>query len=96
MDLTAEVQFPAGTRDISIFHKVQIGSGTHRASYTMDIGGSFSGDKAAVRAAGHLISSNAQVKISGAIPPFFHISSCCNVYSIKRRDFAFYIYNTYR
>jgi hypothetical protein len=79
MGFTAGVQFPAGTRDISLLQKVQTGSGTHRASYTMGIGGSFTGDKAVVREAGHLFSSNAQVKNGGAIPPFFRMSSCCDV-----------------
>jgi hypothetical protein len=33
--------------EFSLFNSVQTGSGAHVASHLMDIGGSFSGDKAA-------------------------------------------------
>jgi hypothetical protein len=38
---------PVGARDLPLLHRVQIGSGTHPASYPVDIGGSFAGSKAA-------------------------------------------------
>jgi hypothetical protein len=35
------VLFPAGAGDISFFHRVQLGSGAHSASYPMNIGSFF-------------------------------------------------------
>jgi hypothetical protein len=43
----AGVQFPAGAKDVSLFHSVQTGSGALPASYSMDIRVYFLGDKAA-------------------------------------------------
>jgi hypothetical protein len=41
------VRFPAGTRDFSLFHSVQTGSGADTASYPVGTEGSFPGSKAA-------------------------------------------------
>jgi hypothetical protein len=38
---------PAGAGNVSLYHRVQNGSGAHPASYSMDIRGSFPGGKAA-------------------------------------------------
>jgi hypothetical protein len=39
-----EVQFLEGTRDISLFHSIQTGSGAHPATYTVGTGDSFGWD----------------------------------------------------
>jgi hypothetical protein len=44
---TARVRFPAKARDFFLLHSVQIGSGTHPVSYTIDTGGSSPGSQAA-------------------------------------------------
>jgi hypothetical protein len=43
---TAEVRFPEGARDFSLFHIVQTDSEFHLVSYPMIFGGSFSAGKA--------------------------------------------------
>jgi hypothetical protein len=45
--LDGRVRFPAGVTDFSLLHSVQTGSEAHPASYTIDTGGSFPGNKAA-------------------------------------------------
>jgi hypothetical protein len=45
---TAWVRFPTGSKDFSLLHRVQTGSGAHPASYVMGTGGSFPDDKEAV------------------------------------------------
>jgi hypothetical protein len=42
------VIFPAGSRDFSLLHSVQTGSGSHPASYPMGTGGCLPGGKAVV------------------------------------------------
>jgi hypothetical protein len=42
----SRVRFPAGDGNFSLHHRVQNGSGSHPASYPMDIRGSFPGSKA--------------------------------------------------
>jgi hypothetical protein len=61
---TAEVRFPAGSRDISLFHSVQIGSGVLSASFPLGTGALPPG-----READHSLPSTAAVKNDGAIPP---------------------------
>jgi hypothetical protein len=46
-DLGSRVRFPAGDANFSLHHRVQNGSGTHPASYTMSTRGSFPEGKAA-------------------------------------------------
>jgi hypothetical protein len=46
-DRSSRFRFPAGAGNFSLHHRVQNGSGTHPASYPMDIIGSFPGGKAA-------------------------------------------------
>jgi hypothetical protein len=46
-DRGSRVRFRAGAGNFSPHHRVQNGSGAHRASYPMDTGGSFPGGKAA-------------------------------------------------
>jgi hypothetical protein len=70
----AGVRFPAGTRDFSLLHSVQTGSGAHPASYIMGTGGYFP-VKLPWREADHSPRSNAEVNNGGAIPPLPHISS---------------------
>jgi hypothetical protein len=41
------VRIPAGAVNFSLRHRVQIGSGAHPTSYSMDTGSPFSGGKAA-------------------------------------------------
>jgi hypothetical protein len=45
-DWGSRVRFPAGAGNFSLHHSVQNGSGAQPASYPMDTGGSFPGDKA--------------------------------------------------
>jgi hypothetical protein len=45
-DRCSRVQFPAGTWNFSVPHRVQTGSGAHPASYLMGTGGPFPGGKA--------------------------------------------------
>jgi hypothetical protein len=46
-DRGSRVQFLAGAGNFSLHHRVQNGSGSHPASYTMGTRGSFPGGKAA-------------------------------------------------
>jgi hypothetical protein len=46
-DRSSRVQFPAGTGNFSLHHRVQNGSGAHLASYPMGTRDSFPGSKAA-------------------------------------------------
>jgi hypothetical protein len=46
-DRGSMVRFPAGAGNFSLHHRVQNGSGAHRASYPMGTKGSFPGGKAA-------------------------------------------------
>jgi hypothetical protein len=46
-DRGSRVRFPAGAGNFSRHHRVQNGSGTHKASYPMGTRGSFPGVKAA-------------------------------------------------
>jgi hypothetical protein len=48
--------------DFSPRHRVQIGPGTHPASYPMGTGGSFPGGKAPGREADHSLPSSVEVK----------------------------------
>jgi hypothetical protein len=41
------VQFPAGTRDSSVLHSMQTGSGTHNVSYPVGTRSSFLAEEAA-------------------------------------------------
>jgi hypothetical protein len=41
------VRFPVGAGNFLLLHRVQTGSGAHRASYPMGTGGYFPGGKAA-------------------------------------------------
>jgi hypothetical protein len=45
--LDAEGSVPAGVRDFALRHTVPIGSGGHKATYSMGSKGSFPGGKAA-------------------------------------------------
>jgi hypothetical protein len=45
-DRGSRVQFPEGTGNFSLHHRVQNGSGAHPASYPMGTRGSFPGGKA--------------------------------------------------
>jgi hypothetical protein len=45
-DRGSRVRFSAGTRNFSLHHRVQNGSGAHPASYPMCTRGSFPGGKA--------------------------------------------------
>jgi hypothetical protein len=47
-DRGSRVRFPAGDGNFSLHHRVQNGSGTHPASYSMGTRDSFPGGKAAV------------------------------------------------
>jgi hypothetical protein len=46
-DWDLRVRVPAGANNISLLHRVQIGSGAHLTSYPLDTRGSFPGGKAA-------------------------------------------------
>jgi hypothetical protein len=46
-DRGSRVRFPAGAGNFSLHHRVQNGSGAHRASYLMGTRSSFSGGEAA-------------------------------------------------
>jgi hypothetical protein len=46
-DWGSRIRFPAGTRNFSLHHRVQNGSGAHPASYPRGTRGSFSGGKGA-------------------------------------------------
>jgi len=46
-DVGSKVRLTAGAGNFSLHHRVHTGSGAHPASYTMDIMGSFPGDKEA-------------------------------------------------
>jgi hypothetical protein len=46
-DRGSRVQVPAGARNFSLHHRVQNGSGAHRAYYPVGTRGSFRGGKAA-------------------------------------------------
>jgi hypothetical protein len=69
----AAVRFPS--RDFSLLHRVQTGSGSQPASYTMGTGGT--GVQRLGREADHTPPSNAKVKNDGAVPPLPHRSSSC-------------------
>jgi hypothetical protein len=61
-DRVIGVRSPAGAKDFSSILCVQIGSGAHRASYTMGTGGPFPGVKARPgRDADHSPPSSAEV-----------------------------------
>jgi hypothetical protein len=61
-DRASRVRFPTGTRNFSLHHSVQNGSGAHPASYPMVTGGSFPGVKRPGREADHSPPSTAEVK----------------------------------
>jgi hypothetical protein len=46
-DQGSRVQFPVGSGNFSLHHRIQNGSGVHPAFYPMGTRGSFPGDKAA-------------------------------------------------
>jgi hypothetical protein len=82
-DRTAGVQFLARTRDIPLFHSVQIGSGVHPASNSMGLGksgGALSpGVKRLENLADHSPPSSAELKNYGALTPLHShtlISQC--------------------
>jgi hypothetical protein len=58
----ARVSFPAGSANFSLLHRVQTGSGAHRASYPMGTGTSLTGDKMARAWGEPLTSFSAEVK----------------------------------
>jgi hypothetical protein len=55
-------QFPVGTGNFSLHHRVQNGSGVHPASYLMGIRGIFLGTKRQGREADHSAPSSAKAK----------------------------------
>jgi hypothetical protein len=66
------VRFPTGTKDFSLHHNVDSGSGTHAASYSMSNGALSSRLKRLERKAYHLPPCNAVVK---------NAWSCASIYS---------------
>jgi len=58
----SRVQFPAGTGNFSLHHRVQNGSWAHPASYPMGTRGTFPGGKVAEAWSWPLIPSSAEVK----------------------------------
>jgi hypothetical protein len=69
---TAGCRFPAGA-SFPPLHSIQTGSGANPGSYPMGTGGALLGVKHPGRKAE--LSSCAEVKNSGAIPPLPHMSS---------------------
>jgi hypothetical protein len=61
-DRGSMVRFSAGAGNFSTHHRVQNGSGVHRASYPMGASGPFPGGKRLGREAGHSPPSSAEVK----------------------------------
>jgi hypothetical protein len=61
-DRGSRVWFPARAGNVSLHHCVQIGSGSHPASYPMGTKGSFPGVKRPGREADHSPPSSAEVK----------------------------------
>jgi hypothetical protein len=78
--------FLGRTRNFSILHSFQTGSGAHPASYPMGTEGSFPGVKRPGREADRSPTSNAEVKNGGAIPALPRTSSCSSAYVIKHKD----------
>jgi hypothetical protein len=71
----ARVQFPAGTRDFSLFHGVQNDSGRPPSLLSNGSRGIFSAGKAVGAEADRTPLSSAEVNNGGAIPPLLHTSS---------------------
>jgi hypothetical protein len=74
------ISFPAGTRDLSLFHVIQIGSGTYPTYIPMGTGGRGGvqpvGVKQKKRDSGHSPPSVLGVlSMRGAIPQFLYTSS---------------------
>jgi hypothetical protein len=67
-----DVRSSAGTRDISLLHSVEPGSGVYPSSYPMGNVGSFPRVKRLGLEADHLNQSSGEVKNSGAVPPLSH------------------------
>jgi hypothetical protein len=63
------VRFPAGVRDIYLFHNFQSRSVAHKPSYTMSTGGCLPGVKRPRHGADNSPQSSAEVKKIGAVAP---------------------------
>jgi hypothetical protein len=74
-DRGISVRFPTKAGNNSLLYSVQIGPGTHPASYTMDTVGSFPRGKAGVVEPTTHLHLMPRVKTRGAIPPVPHTSS---------------------
>jgi hypothetical protein len=71
---TVGVRFPVGERDFSLLHRVQTGSGAHRASYPKNIGAPVV--KRPRRDAEHSPLSSAEVNYGEAMTSLPHMSLC--------------------
>jgi hypothetical protein len=60
---------PSRERKFTLLYNVQIGSGAHQAPYTISTVGRFPGIKREVQKSNDSLLENAEVKLSGAIPP---------------------------
>jgi hypothetical protein len=69
-DRGCRVRSPAGAGNVSLYHSVQTGSGTHQASYPMGTRALFLGVKRSGREADHSPSSSAEVK--ECVELYFH------------------------
>jgi hypothetical protein len=67
----AGVRFPAGAKDFSLLHSVQVGSGAHPAFLSKG----YSEVKRQGHVADHLPPSSAEVKKGGVIPPLHNMFS---------------------
>jgi hypothetical protein len=78
MGWTTGLRFPAESRDFSLRHRLQPGSGVHPASYPMDTGVSFLGDKQSRGETDHSLKLARMLRMRGSITPLPNTSSGCD------------------